>query len=87
MRKMTIDVYQAWKAGKARKPGSSIWTDGETVYSYNTPIMRRVKGEHIVLNVRKYSVTTTRHQNGLQELLGGIGQSPYTLTEEPSDLF
>jgi hypothetical protein len=83
---MVQDVYRAWKMGRACKPGSSIWTNGETVYSYSTAILRH-KNLVPVLNVRKYSVTTSRHQNALRELLRDVYNTPVVYTSEPSDLF
>ena len=86
MRKNTVETFKAWAAGKNIKKCASIWTDGETVYSYGTAIMRR-KGDTIVLNVQKYSPTTSNHQNTLRILLEEERIAKIVLVSEPSDLF
>lgn len=78
MRKNTREIYEAWKAGKAKKAkgcnGSPVSTDGQTIFSYNVPVVRR-QGERVFFNVGKYSRTTSCHQNGLRMLLSwdGVG--------------
>lgn len=80
-RKNVTDVARAMNDGKRKgKPGDSIWTDGEAVYSYNTALLvkippRQNEGYYglapgLVLNKTRYSVTTTQQQNGLRELFG-----------------
>lgn len=86
MRKNAVETFKAWAAGKNKKKSASIWTDGETVYSYGTAIMRR-KGGTIVLNVQKYSPTTSNHQNTLRILLEEERIAKIVLVSEPSDLF
>ncbi len=56
MRKNTTAVYKAWKNG-SRKTFHSIKTDGQTIFSYSTPILQRDVGELPRLNMRYYSVT------------------------------
>ena len=90
MRKNTVETFKAWVSGrkckKTGRNGASIWTDGETVYSYGTAIMRR-KGDTIALNVQKYSSTTSNHQNTLRILLEEDRIAKIALVSEPSDLF
>ena len=64
MRKNCRLTYDAWRDGRAVEPSPSIWTDGATVYSYQTAIaVRRPSG--VLLNRTPYSRTTTTHQNAL----------------------
>lgn len=66
MRKNTEAVLNAFAAGrKEGKAGAPIWTDGLTVYSYDTALMTRAHGATI-LNVETYSHTTTVHQNAMR---------------------
>lgn len=69
MRKNTKQAYAAWRAGKAARPANAIWTDGKTIYSYGTALVVQLDDDRVVLNWTRYSVTTTRHQSGLRELL------------------
>jgi hypothetical protein len=75
MRKNTQEVFSAWIAGKESRKESSIWTDGEMIYSYDIPILRDNcppefrPGSGLWLDVIKYSRTTSTHQNGLRALL------------------
>lgn len=85
LRKSTLQVFSAWKAGRDCRPGAAIWTDGQTVYSHGTAIMRR-NGGRIVLNVKRYSATTSNHQVSLRMLIDDLGD-PAHFTEDPSDLF
>ena len=64
MRKNCRWTFDAWRAGRSLKPAESIWTDGTTVYSYQTAIAVTLPSG-VILNRTPYSVTTTTHQNGL----------------------
>jgi hypothetical protein len=60
--------------GRERIRSRSIWTDGETVYSYGTALLTRINEEgrgdcELIFNATKYSVTTSRQQNDLRELM------------------
>lgn len=70
MRKNAAAVYAAWLDGRPLRRARSIWTDGESIYSYDTAILAR-DAANVILNVTKYSQTTTTHQNGLAVALGG----------------
>lgn len=72
MRKGTQNVFNAWRQGKPLRKQRSIWTDGMAIYSYDTPIVSTENCRTTVDN-RKYSVTTTIHQNGLRFLLDSHG--------------
>lgn len=48
--------------------GASISTDGEKLYSYWTPIAWREDGG-VVVDMRKYSLTTTMQQSDLKQIL------------------
>lgn len=64
MRKNCRVAMNSFLAGKASRPADSIWTDGETLFSYETAIAVK-KGGRVVLNRERYSDTTTIHQNAL----------------------
>lgn len=73
MRKNTVDTFKAWQAGRKFKGGgSAVWTDGVDVWSYGTRIIR-VEGNDVHFNVRRYSVTTSNHQNALRVLMAQNG--------------
>ena len=68
MRKNCRLTYEAWRDGRAVRPAESIWTDGASVYSYQTVIaVRRPAG--VLLNRTPYSRTTTVHQNAIASQL------------------
>ena len=72
MRKGTQNVFNAWRQGRSLRKQHSIWTDGKVIYSYSTPIVS-TENCQTTFNARKYSVTTTIHQNGLRFLLDTHG--------------
>ena len=86
MRKNTQEVYRAWKMGRALHRCRSIWTDGETVYSYSTPILRYKLGAPM-MNMVKYSRTTSNHQNSLTALLADAYSTSITIVQDPNELF
>lgn len=63
MRKNIQEVFNAWKQGKSLNR-KSISTDGKTIYSYSTLILKDG-----VLNTVKYSKTTSRQQSAIALLL------------------
>lgn len=68
MRVNTQKALQAWKSGKMwreRLGRGSIWSNGTSLYSYGTEILRERDGL-TYLNVTRYSRTTSRHQNALK---------------------
>jgi hypothetical protein len=61
MRKNIEKVLKAFHSGKASGNGGSCWTDGNTLYSYRTPIVKRdVMGMIWVMD--KYPSVTTQGQ-------------------------
>ncbi len=67
MRKNCKRAYKAWTDSKALRPAKSIWTDGETLWSYGTPLLALAEnGETVVFNATRYSVTTSIHQSALR---------------------
>ena len=61
------------------KQGDSIWTDGDTIYSYNTWILAEPEDSAEIhwtvfeFNNTKYSRTTTTHQNAILSKMNGYG--------------
>jgi hypothetical protein len=81
-RKNVTAVAKALYDGKRKgRPGDSIWTDGENIWSYNTCLLAArpaVQNQgyyglapEYVLNASRYSVTTSQQQNSLRVLFGG----------------
>jgi hypothetical protein len=68
MRVNTGKALRAWTAGKMWKQAESIWSNGTSLYSYDTELARK-DGETVYLNVTRYSYTTSRHQNALKKVL------------------
>lgn len=55
---------------------SNIMCDGETIYSYghHFPMATKIRGsDDIWVNTGKYSVTTSKHQSALREVLSLSG--------------
>lgn len=70
MRKNTLQVFEAWLKGGENRKQNSIWTDGDTIYSYGTALATFGDNlNEVYLNRTKYSNTTSTHQNGLAYLL------------------
>jgi hypothetical protein len=74
MRKNCSDALNRFLLGE-KSPrsavGSSIWTDGTTIWSYATAlVIRDAATQRCVLNRTTYSRTTTVHQNALAAFLG-----------------
>jgi hypothetical protein len=83
MRKNTSETLHAWRAGRPYgRAGDSVWTDGESVYSYDTCIVApavtvplEIDGgtytvERFPLNVTEYSRTTSEKQRGAVAFMG-----------------
>lgn len=74
MRKNCEEVLNAWYVAKKKRTADSIWTENGKVYSYGTLILERrydfITGKWLFyLNMTKYSVTTTVHQNAIYNRL------------------
>lgn len=66
MRKNVRAVVNAFDANiDFGKRGDSIWTDGDSIFSYNTCILTTAKGD-MVFNDSRYSVTTSIQQGALK---------------------
>jgi len=65
MRKNCREALRAFQSGRAARPADSIWTDGETIWSYSTALVTRTPVGRLVLNRTKYSPTTSNHQTAL----------------------
>jgi hypothetical protein len=76
MRRNTQKAVSAWEKGKACTAASSIWTDGEALYSYRTVLVTREAG-WLFVNRTKYSVTTSCQQSGVSYALRGVAQVCY----------
>ena len=86
MRVGTMRAWDAFMGGKRCKPGPSLWTDGQRIFSYGTPILSW-NGDKTLLrfNINRYSVTTSTHQNGLRELLRKCDH-PFIETDDLADM-
>ena len=76
MRRNTEKAVRAWEQGKTSRAASSIWTDGEALYSYRTVLVTREAG-WLFVNRTKYSPTTSCQQSGVSYALRGIAQVCY----------
>lgn len=66
MQKNHATILRAFAASQsAGQPGDSCWTDGTVLYSYRTPIAVERDGD-VLMDGRRYSVTTTRLQNAIR---------------------
>ena len=63
MRVNTKRVLEAWRGGRMDHREQSIWTDGAAIYSYGTCLVAPLASGNVVLNVTKYSVTTSNKQS------------------------
>lgn len=85
MRKNTQEVFAAWEKGKACRSSDSIWTDGVSIYSYNTALLTRKADGMLILNATKYSNTTSRQQSDLREML--VGERFDSITGAPQGYY
>ena len=53
--------------------GQTLSTDGLKLVNYSTVIARHIKANVVEINVKKYSVTTTKIQNKLKQLAKEYG--------------
>lgn len=65
----TVEAWENGRASQSSDVGGSIWTDGDVIYSYNTPIAWRDQAGRLVLNMEDYSKTTNQHQQALRRYL------------------
>ena len=69
MRKNLGVVFDAWRHRRPCHLTGSCWTDGTTLYSYNTAILTRAGDGQVILNGTTYSKTTSEQQNALRAVL------------------
>ena len=78
-----------WANGATRGKGSSMFVDGDTIYSYGAhfPMGRRVTNEQgakaFLYTSRTYSVTTSKHLGYVRNALHGLGL-PVFVVYDPS---
>lgn len=72
MRVNTKRVLEAWRGGRMDHREQSIWTDGAAIYSYGTCLVAPLASGNVVLNVTKYSATTSNKQGDLRWSLRGL---------------
>ena len=77
MRKNTQQVFAAFKAGKSLDM-KSISTDGKEIRSYRTPIFYPDGKGQMVLNMKKYSSTTSNQQSAIN-LMAKENQISFTV--------
>ena len=53
--------------------GKTLATDGLKLVNYSTVIARHIRANVVEINVKKYSVTTTKIQNKLKQLAKEYG--------------
>ncbi len=76
MRKNTKEVLVSFLRGDANHNHKSISTDSCGIFSYKTEIVYWRNEFEIVVNIKKYSKTTTEQQNDIREGLRLAGYSP-----------
>ena len=82
MRENMRKVWTAWTKGKACKAAGSVWTDGQTIYSYYTAILtRRQSDGSLHLNNTQYSRTTSDKQRSIRTLLRA-SETPYFVGDD-----
>lgn len=63
------DVIKAFVDGKSAC-GSNLYSTGDKLINYNTCIAQYIEDKNrYILNITKYSSTTSKHQNVLKRLL------------------
>jgi len=81
-RKNTQQAIEAWKQGRSYRAsgrnGSPIWTLGGILYSYDKEIARfsQATDRRAIVNLEKYSVTTSCQQSGALMLMEKNGIHP-----------
>lgn len=72
----TKNAFTAWVRGQSQRKCAAVWTTGGILYSYSTPIAKwsDADGDTAIVNLQKYSVTTSCQQSGLLSLLAMNGK-------------
>ena len=81
MRKNCKQAFENWMVGSDSHPARSIWTDGETLWSYDTAIATWGDYLEVIFNATRYSPTTTCHQNAIFRALGDAGMEIHVVTD------
>jgi len=81
MRKNCKQAFENWMVGSDSHPARSIWTDGETLWSYGTAIATRDDNLEVIFNATRYSPTTTCHQNAIFRALRDAGMEIHVVTD------
>lgn len=88
MRRNLQEVVNYWRQGRQRNRArvgyNSVWTDGVAIYSYAITIFRVIDGV-AYLNVKRYTRTTSCHQNALERWLRATGVNYRRVHGTPSD--
>lgn len=74
MRKTATQVTTAFLAGNASMKTPSLWTDGATVYSYQTAIATRAADGLVLVNDTRYTITTSNHQTAVKAACNFAGR-------------
>ena len=85
MRKNTRDALDRGIRGVATPPsrqGGAVWTDGRTIFSYQTAIVATLPHGSIRFNATKYSTTTSAQQGGLRHGLRLIGAEYFVSVDD-----
>ena len=89
-RKNTQQAVKAWIEGRSFRArgrnGSPIWTTGGVLYSYSQPIGKWSDAQRhtAILDVSKYSVTTSCQQGGVRAILLSKGYNFVSCTSPES---
>lgn len=66
------EIVAAFAAGATKGKANSMRIDGDTLYSYATPIAFR-NGPAVIVTQEKHSMTTSHHQSALRGALVARG--------------
>lgn len=80
----TRRAFSYWQHGIRLKAHASIWTDGKRLYSYDTCLVDKLTTQELFLvNVSKYSSTTSKKRNQLITLLEAAKLPFLRITDVP----
>tara|TARA_Y100000593_G_scaffold86952_1_gene166593 strand:- start:2793 stop:3092 length:300 start_codon:yes stop_codon:yes gene_type:complete len=65
MRKNTRATLAHWLSGEPSATAPAIHTDGDVIRSYSTWLTVRTGETHAIMNMTKYTRTTSVHQNAI----------------------
>lgn len=70
MRKNTREAVTAFDRRESANPAESIWTDGDTLFSYRTAIATYADDGRVIFNEAPFSPTTSEKQTGFLDYWG-----------------